>query len=109
MKRDVDYFRAKAGTVYRLKRISVATDPKNGPWITREFVGFMEHGKVRVDTATCGGTPEVADFKFWRFPVETFCLPDAHPLLKDLHKLATDTGDHAPGCGVKDEQARDQR
>lgn len=72
-KKGVDYFRAEAKTVYRMKYISVSTDPVNGQWITRRFIGFMEHGKVRVDTATCCGTPEIADFKFWRFPIETFC------------------------------------
>lgn len=71
MKRDTDYFRANAGTVYKLKRISVATDPVRGPWITRDFIKFGKHGKVRVDMATCGGTTEIADFKFWRFPVIT--------------------------------------
>lgn len=69
MKRNKDYFRAKAGTVYKLKHISVAVDPASGPWATREFVGFGEHGKVRVDIATSGGTPEILDFKLWRFPV----------------------------------------
>lgn len=106
LRRGIDYFRAKAGTVYKLKRISVATDPKNGPWITRDFIAFGEHGKVTVDIASDGGTPENKDFKFWRFPVETFCLPDVHPLLKDLHKLATDTGGHSPDCGAKDDQGR---
>lgn len=69
LKRGIDYFRAKAGTVYKMKYISVAINPASGPWITREFVGFGEHGKVRVDMATSGGTPEIMDFKFWRFPV----------------------------------------
>lgn len=69
MKQNKEYFRAKAGTIYKLKHISVAINPTSGPWITREFVGFGEHGKVRVDMATSGGTPDVMDFKFWRFPV----------------------------------------
>lgn len=106
LKREIHYFRAKAWTVYRLKRISVATDPVNGPWLTRDFIAFGEHGKVTVDMTSDGGTPENKDFKFWRFPVETFCLPDVHPLLKDLHRLAVEGGDHAPRCGVKDENGR---
>lgn len=107
MKRGTDYFRAKAGTIYKLKYISVAADPIDGPWFTREFIKFMEHGKARVDMATCGGTPEIADFKFWRFPVRAFCLPDVHPMLKDLHKLAVENGNwHGFYCGIRDEQNR---
>jgi hypothetical protein len=69
MKRGVDYFRARSGMTYVLPVISVAINPINGPWITRKFMGFMQHGMVRVDMATSGGTPEIKDFKFWRFPV----------------------------------------
>lgn len=69
MKRGIDYFRANSRTIYNFPTISVAVDPKSGPWITRVFMHFGQHGKVVVDMATCGGTPEPGQFKFWRFPV----------------------------------------
>lgn len=53
---------------YDMEYIMVS-DNARGPFILKEFVCFMQHGKVRVNMGEKYSTPIHADYKYWTFPV----------------------------------------
>lgn len=63
----------KGNTKYPFGLIMVAKQDK-GPYKLARFVKFMQHGRVKIDIAMGGATPDHIDCKYWSFPVFPACV-----------------------------------